>query len=82
MPSREKKSKDRDFFVNARRVVEQAIGERMDGKPLEKERPKNEAAVALSKLGAAKGGRARAAKLTSAKRKAIAKKAAMTRWHT
>jgi hypothetical protein len=28
-------SKDRDFFVNARRVVEQAIGEHMDGTPLE-----------------------------------------------
>ena len=28
------KSKDRDFFVNARRVVEQAIGEQMDGTPL------------------------------------------------
>jgi hypothetical protein len=28
------KSKDRDFFVNARRVVELAIGEQMDGKPL------------------------------------------------
>ena len=59
------KSKDRDFFVTARRVVEQAIGEQMDGKPLEKEPPKNEAAVALSKLGAAKGGKARAAKLNA-----------------
>ncbi len=52
----------------------------MDGKPLEKEPPKNEAAAALSKLGAAKGGNARAAKLSSAQRKAIAKKAAKARW--
>jgi hypothetical protein len=29
------KSKDRDFFINARRVVEQAIGEQMNGAPLE-----------------------------------------------
>jgi hypothetical protein len=37
MLTRARKSKDRDFFVNARRVVEQAIGEQMDGMPLEKE---------------------------------------------
>ncbi len=41
---------------------------------------KNPAAVALSKLGASKGGKARAAKLTKQRRKAIAKKAAATRW--
>jgi hypothetical protein len=32
MPRRS--SEDRDFFVTARHVVEQAIGEQMDGKPL------------------------------------------------
>lgn len=41
---------------------------------------RNPAAVALGKLGAAKGGKARAAKLSAAKRKAIAKKAARARW--
>ena len=41
---------------------------------------KNPAAVALGKLGGAKGGPARAAALTPAKRKAIAKKAAAKRW--
>jgi hypothetical protein len=41
---------------------------------------KNPAAVALGKLGGAKGGKARAAKLSAAKRKAIAKKAAAKRW--
>jgi len=62
-------------------VVEQAIGEQMDGSPLEDpDAGKNPAAVALSKLGAAKGGKARAAKLSPAKRKAIAKKAAKARW--
>jgi ribosomal protein S6E (S10) len=81
MPSRASKKKNRDFFANARRVVEQAIGEQMDGSPLEKEPLKNEAAVALSKLGASKGGKARAAKLTPAQREAIAKKAAKARWN-
>jgi hypothetical protein len=62
MPSRA--SKDRDFLTNARRVVEQAIGEQMDGKPLaDPDAGKNPAALALSKLGASKGGKARAAKL-------------------
>lgn len=41
---------------------------------------KNPAAVALGKLGGAKGGKARAAALSPAKRKAIAKKAAAKRW--
>ena len=41
---------------------------------------RNPAAVALSKLGASKGGVARSAKLSKAKRQAIAKKAAITRW--
>lgn len=41
---------------------------------------KNPAALALSKLGASKGGKARAANLSAAKRKAIAKKAAKARW--
>ena len=79
MPSRA--SKDRDFFTNARRVVEQAIGEQMDGKPLaDPDAGKNPAALALSKLGASKGGMARAAKLSPAKRKQIAKTAARKRW--
>lgn len=41
---------------------------------------KNPAAVALGKLGGAKGGKARAAKLSAKKRKEIAKKAAKARW--
>jgi hypothetical protein len=81
MPSRSSKSNDRDFSVNAFRVVEQAIGQRMDGTPFkEAVSGKNPAAVALGKLGGAKGGRARASKLSPAKRKSIAKKAAAVRW--
>ena len=86
MPSRaSKKPKpqpSRDFTQVARRVVEQAIGEHIDGTPLEPPEPdtRNPAAVALSKLGASKGGRARAKKLSAAKRQEIAKKAAKARW--
>ena len=41
---------------------------------------KNAAAVALGRLGGAKGGKARAAKLSAKKRSEIAKKAAAARW--
>jgi hypothetical protein len=79
MPKRS--SKEHDFAVNAFRIVEQAIGEKMDGTPLpDPNKGKNSAAVALGRLGGAKGGKARAAKLSPAKRKAIAKKAAQARW--
>ena len=67
----------------ARRVVEEAIGEHLDGSPLPESEPdtRNPAAVALSKLGASKGGKARARALTRAKRIAIAKRAAAARWN-
>jgi hypothetical protein len=41
---------------------------------------KNPAAVALGRLGGLKGGKARAEKLTAAKRSDIARKAAISRW--
>lgn len=89
MPSRASKPKskvkpaDRDFTAVAKRVVEQAIGERLDGSPLPEQAPdtRNPAAVALSKLGASKGGKARAENLSARKRKEIAKKAAKARWN-
>lgn len=65
----------------ALRVVEQAIGVKWDGSPLpDPHAGKNPAAVALGKLGGAKGGAARAAALSPRKRKMIAKKAAEARW--
>lgn len=87
MPSRSSKPErtgtPHDFATIARRVVEQAIGETMACQPLpDKEAGKNPAAVALGKLGGAKGGKARAEALSPAKRKAIAKKAAAARWKT
>ena len=64
-----------------RSTVEKIIGEKLDGSPLaDPNAGKNPAAVALGKLGGAKGGAARAAALSPAKRKAIATKAAKARW--
>ena len=74
-------AKDHDFATIARSVVEQAIGEKLDGSALpDKDAGKNPAAVALGKLGGTKGGNARAKALTKAQRVAIATKAAKTRW--
>jgi hypothetical protein len=72
----------RDFMEVARSVVEHAIGEQMDGKPLPEPEPdtRNPHAVALGSMGGKKGGRSRAKKLSPAKRKAIARKAAKSRW--
>jgi len=72
----------RDFMEVARGIVEEAIGEQMDGKPLP-DPPKddrNPHAVALGSIGGKKGGKARARKLTAARRKSIARKAARSRW--
>ena len=82
MPSRASTPKrPRDPNLLARSVVEDLIGEKMDGSPLSKvPDTRNQAAVALSKLGASKGGIARAKSLSDRKRKAIAKKAAQARW--
>jgi hypothetical protein len=80
MPKRPK-VKDRDFTTIARRVVEQTIGEKLDGTPLEDpDAGKNPHAVAMGKLGGVKGGKARAESLSARKRKEIAKKAAAARW--
>jgi hypothetical protein len=74
-------ARDHDFTTIARRVVEQAIGEKLDGTPLDDPHArKNPHAVALGKLGGPKGGKARAATLSKARRRAIARKAAQARW--
>ena len=79
MPTRS--SKDHDFSTVALRVVEQAIGEKMDGSALDDpHKGKNPAAVALGKLGGARGGAARAAALSPGQRKSIAQNAAKSRW--
>jgi hypothetical protein len=81
MPSRSSISRDHDFATVARQVVEQAIEEHLDGTPLEDPNAgKNPHAVALGRMGGQKGGKARAEALSATKRRAIAKKAAQTRW--
>jgi hypothetical protein len=56
-------------------VIEEATGETL--KPA---LGKNPHAQALSRLGASKGGKARAATLTAARRSKIAQRAARVRW--
>jgi hypothetical protein len=75
MPRRSSKQKDTQQM--ARSVLDAVVPD-AESKPAEKE--KNPAAVALGRLGGIKGGRARAAKLSAAKRQEIAKKAAAKRW--
>jgi hypothetical protein len=80
MPSRasSKKKRPRDANQLAYQIVQESVGN------AEPEPPdtRNPAAVALSKLGASKGGKARARALTKARRAEIAKKAAKARWRS
>ena len=69
-------SMPRDVNQRAKLIADMVWGE---AEP-EPEPTKNPNAVALGKLGGAKGGKARAAKLTPEKRSEIAKKAAAARW--
>ncbi len=71
-----KKPRKDDLNALAKSIVDQATGQVT---PTD-EPAKNPAAVALGRLGGLKGGKARAAKLSQAKRSAIAKKAAKKRW--
>ena len=64
----------------ATRIVSQSTAQ---GRPNPQQPPvveKNAAAVALGKLGASKGGQARAAALSKTARKQIARRAAQARW--
>jgi len=72
------KNRPRDTNQLAWQIVQEATGQAPKAAELPDTR--NPAAVALSKLGASKGGHARAAALSQAKRKAIAKKAVAARW--
>lgn len=78
MPNRSSKPpRPRDPNQRAKLIVDLATGQVQDKDPDE---GKNPAAVALGRLGGAKGGPARAKKLSAAKRAEIAKKAAKARW--
>jgi hypothetical protein len=77
MPTRARK-RPRDTNQLAYQIVQEATGQAEA--PAEVPDTRNPAAVALSKLGASKGGQARAAALSAARRSAIARKAVKTRW--
>ena len=64
----------------AARIVAQATGQGPTKASPAPVREKNAAAVALSKLGASKGGIARALKLSKKDRRSIARRAAKARW--
>ena len=79
--SKKEKKTRRETAEIARSVVEQPTGETLTPREEEpQEQPeedtRNQAAVALSKLGASKGGRARAQSLSKKRCKEIARKAA------
>ena len=76
MLGRARKKRPRDTNQLAYQIVQEATGQA----PSEPEDTRNPAAVALSKLGASKGGKARAEKLSASRLKEIAKKAAAARW--
>jgi hypothetical protein len=85
MPSRASKTTKNlphDPVTFAKSMMENIIGEQWNGTTLEHppEKVKNPHAVAMSKLGASKGGKARAESLTAKQRSKIAKKAAKARW--
>ena len=70
MPKRSSRDENELAFGIVAQVTQEA----------EEQPDKNPAAVALGRLGGRKGGPARAAALSAARRKAIAKKAAVARW--
>ncbi|MDA8292509.1 MAG: hypothetical protein M0Z33_12650 [Actinomycetota bacterium] len=72
-------SKPRDLNQLAARLVHDATSDEPQGDedPYE---GKNPAAVELGRRGGLKGGKARAAKLTSEERSEIARRAALARW--
>ena len=78
MPSRASKKTILDELEDtnslAARIVSQTTGQQPP------QPAKNPFAVALGKLGASKGGRARASSLTARRRAQIAKMAAVARW--
>jgi hypothetical protein len=76
--SRMAKKRPRDPNQLAWQIVQESTGQAAP--PAQMPDTRNPAAVALSKLGASKGGHARAAALSPAKRKAIARKAIAARW--
>jgi hypothetical protein len=74
------RKRPRDPLQLAKLIGDIATGQVEDRPPTPEEQGKNPAAVALGRLGGAKGGQARAQKLSTRRKKEIARKAARTRW--
>ena len=79
MPARARKKRPRDMNQLAYQIVQEATGQAAPELPTPPD-TRNPFAVGLSKLGASKGGKARATSLSAAKRSAIARKAVQARW--
>ena len=80
MPERSSKKRPRDLNRLAASIVDEATSDEVEViEPDVSE--KNPHAAALGRLGGVKGGPARAARLTAARRSEIAQKAAQARWH-
>jgi len=76
-----KKTRKRlDFNQIARKIVDQATADAPAEPEAMPAKEKDPAAVARGQKGGLKGGKSRAAKLSAAERKEIAKKAAAKRW--
>jgi hypothetical protein len=74
--SSKKPKRPRDLSLLAKKIVDLAT----EGEPAEASSEKNPHAIALGRLGGAKGGKARAEKLTPEQRSEISRKAAKARW--
>jgi hypothetical protein len=80
MANRTHKKRPRDPNQLGKMIVDISVGDVEDRALTPEEQGKNPAAVALGRLGGAKGGKARAKKLTAKQRKEIARRAASMRW--
>jgi hypothetical protein len=76
--SKSRPARPRDMNQLAKQIVDISVGEAEDEPIIERE--KNPHAVALGRLGGQRGGKARAERLTPAKRSEIARAAAKSRW--
>ena len=74
------RKRPRDPSQLAKMIVDIAAGEVEDRPPTAEEQGKSATAVARGKTGGLKGGKARAASLTTEQRAEIARLAAQTRW--
>lgn len=75
-----RKKKRLDIAELAKGIVDAATNNEVPAEPIPEDSSKNPHAVALSKLGAKKGGKARWRGTTKAQRSEAARKAALTRW--